>query len=908
MIGSNISHYRVGARLGAGGMGEVYRATDTKLRREVALKVLPQSVATDPQRMSRFEREAQLLAALNHPNIAAIYGLEDSDSTHALVIELVEGATLAERIAQGAIPIDEALPIARQIAEALEYAHERGIVHRDLKPANVKIKPDGAVKVLDFGLAKALDEDSANTDISNSPTLTAAATKAGFILGTAAYMSPEQARGKKVDRRSDIWSFGTVFFEVLTGKMAFQGETISDTLAAVIRAEPDWSLLPGGLPRGIRALLLRCLNKDPRQRLQSIGEARIAIENALSGNDSAATESVSPTSATSTSPANLPRVILASAVGILLLAAGFALARLTRNATTKPASVSRFAIAPPQGTSFSVLGAHTVAISPDGTHLVFRIYTNEGPRLYLRDLSSSEAALIPGTEGAQAPFLSPDGQWVGFTTSGTPGPGPRTLKKIALSGGIPLPLLDSVDNGFAGVWGEDQYIYFAPGFTSPILRVSAAGGPPQPVTKLQPDKKELGHVGPLLLPGGKALLFTVWAGGNVDEGPLVAQVLSTGERKVLLPNAFDPRFVPPNHLLFGRGTNLMMVGFNPEKLTVSGNAIPVLQDLDLRSGFSGFSAIYAASQYDVSRNGTLVYIRGNQQTTENKLVWAEHDVKPQPFPLKPNVYESPRFSPDGKQLALTVRLPDIDVWIYDFDRGALRRMTFAPGEDELPVWSPDGKRIAFASNGRQQAFVIPADASGQEESLMKNDTHFHLQSWSPDGKLIAFERLGTSGRWEIWMLPMEGERKPYPYLQGQFQEQHPAISPDGKWLAYTSTESGRREVYVQRFPGPGEKVQVSTDGGAYPVWSRDGHRLIYESSDALWAVDVTRSPAFRAGKAHVLYQGQIWNEAAGPNYALSPDGKRFVVVERSKDTAEANINVVLNWNEELRRLAGSGNP
>ena len=628
---------------------------------------------------------------------------------------------------------------------------------------------------------------------------------------------------------------------MLTGKMPFQGETISDTLAAVIRTDPDWTLLPGNLPRSIRTLLLRCVHKDSRQRLQSIGEARIAIENALSANDSAAAESVPLASVPGTHPAKLPRVFLASAVAVLLLAVGFAISKLIKSAAAQPANVVRFAIAPPQGTHFSSIGAHTVAISPDGTRLVFRINTTEGPRLYLRDMSSSEMTLIPGSEGAQVPFFSPDGQSVAFVSSGT-------LKKTALSSGIPVPLMDSVGNEFGGVWGDDQYIYFGPGFTSPIMRVSATGGSPQPVTTVQSDKKELGHVGPLLLPGGNALLFTVWAGGDVDDGPLVAQVLATGERKVLLLNAFDPRFVPPNHLLFGRGRNLMVVGFNPETLTVSGSPVPVLQELDLRPGFSGFSARYNSSQYDVSRSGTLVYMRGGVKTTENKLVWAEQGAKPQPFPLEANVYESPRFSPDGKQIALTVRLPDIDVWIYDFQRGALRRITFAPGEDELPVWSPDGKRIAFASNGRQQAFVLPADGSGQEEPLMKNNTHFHLQSWSPDGKLIAYERLGASGRWEIWMLPMEGDHKPYPYLQGQFQERHPAFSPDGKWIAYSSGESSGEEVYVQRFPGPGEKVQVSTDGGSHPVWSRDGRRLIYESSDTLWAVDVVNSPYFSFGQ------------------------------------------------------------
>jgi serine/threonine protein kinase len=894
LIGETISHYRVIAKLGEGGMGEVYRAADTKLRREVALKVLPRAVAADPQRMARFEREAQLLAALNHPNIAAIYGLEDSGATRALVMELVEGPTLADRIAQGAIPLEEALPVARQIAEALEYAHERGIVHRDLKPANVKIKPDGTVKVLDFGLAKALDEDSANIDMNNSPTLTAAATKAGFILGTAAYMSPEQARGKPVDRRSDIWSFGTVLFEMLTGKIAFHGETISDTLAAVIRSEPDWLLLPASVPRGIRVLLLRCLNKDARQRLQSIGEARIVIENVLSGGSSSDLQSSASLPAPGHSQGNLLRRIAGAALGALLLALGFALANLTSRAPARPANLVRFTISPPPGTSLNLIGSHALAISPDGARLVLRATTADGSRLFLRAMNSTDMTFIPGSEGARGPIVSPDGQWVAFAI-------PGMIKKAPLSGGAPVSILDNAGIVTEAVWGEDQYIYYASVTNSPILRVPVAGGSPQPVTQLQPEKGELGHVSPRLLPGGKTLLFTIRMGGaTYSDGPLVAQNLATGERKELVANGFDPRFLPPDYLLYSHAGNVLAVRFDPVKLTVTGDPIPVAQGIVTNS-------VFGTAQYDVSTNGIFVFIPGGRQSTENNLVWAEHDVKPQPFPVKTNLYESPRFSPDGKQLALTVRFPDPDVWIYDLERGALRRITFAPGEDELPVWSPDGKRIAFASNGRQQAFVIPADGSGQEEPLIRNDSHFHLQSWSPDGKLIAYERLGSAARWEIWMLPMEGEHKPYPYLQGQFSELHPAFSPDGKWLAYTSGESGRPEVYVQRFPGPGEKIQVSTDGGIYPVWSRDGRRLIYENSDTLWAVDVTGSPTFGVGKTHVLYQGEIWNDAAGPNFALSPDGKRIVVVERSKDAAESNIQVILNWNEELLRLTGPAN-
>ena len=899
MLGAKtrLGPYEVIGPLGAGGMGEVYRATDTKLRRDVALKVLPESVASDPQRMARFEREAQFLAALNHPNVAAIYGLEDSGSTRALVMELVEGPTLADRIAQGPIPLDEAFPIARQIAEALEYAHERGIIHRDLKPANVKVKPDASVKVLDFGLAKALGDDPTSSDISNSPTLTAAATKAGFILGTAAYMSPEQARGKAVDRRSDIWSFGAVLFEMLTGKLVFHGETVSDTLASVIRAEPDWMLLPSNVPRDIRALLLRCLNKDPRQRLQSIGEARIAIENALSGNTSGEVQAAPPsvTSVPHAAQRSPLRIVAAVAFGLLLLGAGFLLSNFVPRAAVSSSPVVRFSVPPPPGTSLTMGGPHALAISDDGTRLILRAGSAEGPRLYLRDLNSANAVFLPGTEGAQDPMFSPNGQWVAFANG-------EAIKKVSLAGGAPLSITESAgfpsSYHYGGFWGQDQYIYFSPGLTSPVMRVPANGGSAQPVTKLLSDKGELGHITPRLIPGTKTLLFTVWLGGNFDDGPLVAQNLDTGARKTLVPNGFDPRFLPPDHLLYAHAGKVFMVGFNPKSLDVNGDPIIVLQGVDMRPGFG-------AAQYDVSPSGILVYIGGVKQTIENSLVWAEHDAKPQPISVKPNLYESPRFSPDGKQLALTVRLPDPDIWVYDLERGALRRVTFAPGEDELPVWSPDGKRIAYASNGRQQAFVLPADGSGQEEPLMKSDTHFHLQSWSSDGKLIAFERLGTSGRWEIWMLPMEGDHKPYPYLQGQFHEFHPAFSPDGKWLAYASGESGRVEVYVQRFPGPGEKIQASTDGGVYPVWSRDGHRLVYQISDTLWAVDVTSSPTFRLGKAHVLYQGEIWNDAAGPNYALSPDGKRFVVVERNKDTTENNVNVVLNWSEELARLAGS---
>jgi eukaryotic-like serine/threonine-protein kinase len=869
-------------------MGEVFRATDTRLRREVALKVLPDAVAADSLRMSRFAREAQVLAALNHPNIASIYGFEESSSTHALVMELVEGQTLQERIAQGPLPLDEALPIAHQIAEALEYAHDRGIVHRDLKPANIKIKSDGVVKVLDFGLAKALADDPASSDLANSPTLTAAATKAGLILGTAAYMAPEQARGRAVDRRADIWSFGVVVYEMLTGTMTFRGDTISDTLAAVIKTEPDWDALPRETPTSIRQMLLRCLHKESRQRLQSIGEARIAIDNARLQKDSPQPLAHVPAGHAVKKTSVLLPVTAGAALVLLIIGLIFLVSLSLRRGTPSDPKVVRFAVQPPAGATLVSSGNRAVALSPDGSKLVLSVSTSDGTRLFFRPLDGATATPIPGTEGGLNPFFSPDGNWLGFLAN-------DKLKKVALEGGTPLPVgnLSILMNGIS--WGADHFIYYVASPSSPIMRIPETGGTAQEVTKMQPEKGERGHVAPEVLPDGKTLLYTVLTGGSRDEGMLVAQRLDNGERKTLISQGTSARFLPPNHLLYVSGGNLMAVEFDPRKLEVIGSAVTVMPDVAMLPDFG-------EAQFDVANNGTIAYLSGGKQSTENSLVWAEHDAKPQTLPVRPNLYESPRFSPDGKFLALTLRLPDPDIWIYDIERGTLRRVTFAPGEDELAIWSPDGKHLAFASNGRKQAFLIPADGSGHEEPLFANETHFHLQSWSPDGKLIAFEKLGNSGQWEIWMLPFEGDRKPYSYLASEFRYSNPAFSPDGHWLAYATNESGRMEVFVQRFPGPGEKVQVTADGGSHPVWSRDGRELIYEASGTLWAAEVTTSPTFHMGKSRVLYQGDIWHQGSGPNFALAPDKKHLAIVERVKDPRGDSVNLVLNWNVELQRL------
>ncbi len=897
--GSQIGPYQIVSALGAGGMGEVYRGYDSRLKREVAIKVVPEGTSTHPERMARFAREAQFLAALNHPNIASIYGFEESANMLALVMELVEGPTLQQRIAQKPLSLEDALPILRQITEALEYAHERGIIHRDLKPANIKIKTDGTAKVLDFGLAKALSEDIQTTDLTNSPTLTSAATKAGLILGTAAYMSPEQARGKAVDRRSDIWSFGAVVFEVFTGVVAFQGETVSDTLAAVIRGEPDWALLPATVPSDITLLIRRCLDKDARQRLQSIGEARIAIENAAATARAPLSSGVAPSSKSNSAIAlQAPQIsdhrglkILAGvALAALLIAAGFVAATFFKGSSKTTDALIRFNVPPPPGTSL-YSSERSVAISPDGTRVAICASNSDGPRLYLRELNGAAPVLVNGTENGANPVFSPDGKSLAFFASGK-------LKKVSLDGGAPTNLADGIPDVAGASWGTDHNIYYAAGLTSAIFQVSENGGTPQAVTKLQTDKGELGHISPLLLPNEKTLLYSAFGGGNIDDGSIVAQRLGSNDKKVIISKGFDPHFLAPNHLLYMREGSLMSITFDPAKAEVSGSPIPVVQDVLARVGVG-------SAQYDVSRDGTLVYVNGGKQATENSLVVAEHDVKPQTLAVKPNLYESPRFSPDGKLLALTVRLPDADIWIYDMDRGTLRRMTFAPGVDELPIWSPDGKRIAFASNGRQQAFQIDINGSGQEEPLFKNETHFHLQSWSPDGKLIAYERIGKSGQYEIWMLPMDGDRKPYSYLASQFRLNEPAFSPDGHWLAYSSNETGRGEVYVQRFPGSGEKVQVSSDGGSNPVWAHDGKRLVYENSGTLWAAEIAEAP-FRVGKTRVLYQGDIWNDAAGPNYALAPNGHRIVVVENVNDPEGGNVKVVINWSQELLSLINSG--
>ncbi len=625
-VGKSLGSYKILSLLGAGGMGEVYEARDSKLGRRVAIKVLPAAFVDDPERVVRFQREARMLAALNHPNIAAIYGLADSGNVHALVLELVEGPTLADRIKQGPIPVDEALRISRQITEALEYAHERGIVHRDLKPANVKVTSDDEVKILDFGLAKAIEGDGSSTDITNSPTISQMATRAGVLLGTAAYMSPEQAKGRPVDRRADIWAFGCVLYEMLTQRMVFARETVTDTLAAVIKEEPDWPQLPSTTPVRVRVLLQRCLQKDPKQRLRDIGDARISLDEVLTGAPEPSSIAAAPVSALLGR-----RTLIAGLAALLLVATIASLVTWNLKPALPPKPVSRLQISLPPGQRLDLSKA--VAISPDGTHLVYSAGpSNLRTRLYIREMDGLEARPISGTEGAHNPFFSPDGQWIGFGESG------GKLMKLSLSGGAPVSLADVITTTgrFGASWGSQGIIAFVPNGTSPLQQIPDTGGNPQPLTRL--EKGESSHFAPDFLPGGKGMLFAALASGAPTK--LVAQSLTTGERRDLIRSGGQPRYAASGHLVYAQGANLMAAPFDPQRLAITGTAIPVVAGVLFAGG---------VTQYDFSSTGSLIYVPSSAQAAQFKLLWVDRKGAEQPVPAPAHNYVLPRVSPDGKR-------------------------------------------------------------------------------------------------------------------------------------------------------------------------------------------------------------------------------------------------------------------
>jgi serine/threonine protein kinase/Tol biopolymer transport system component len=889
VVGQSIAHYHVQAKIGVGGMGEVYRATDSRLGRDVALKLLPEKFARDTERMARFEREAKVLASLNHPNIASIYGLEESNGARALVMELVEGVTLAERIKGGPLPLDEALPIAKQIAEGLEYAHEHGIIHRDLKPSNVKVRPDGQVKILDFGLAKAFEGEASEEEIENSPTLSAVATRMGVLLGTAAYMSPEQARGKRVDRRADIWAFGCVLYEMLTGREAFGGDTTSDILASVIRAEPDWTRLPASVPPRVRELLRRCLQKDPKQRLRDIGDARITIEEALSG---------TPQEVEVLQAGTVQRVwrrLLPWAAGILL--AALASAGVWELRPRGPVrQIVHFSFAPPAGDSLVFLpsGHTSLAISPDGTNVAFRVWHGGTSQLYLRRMDQSEATLLKGTEDGGAPFFSPDGQWVGFFADGK-------LKKISVLGGAPVTLCDA-PNARGGAWTPDDTIIFAPSTVSGLMRVSATGGTPQPFTLLDSSKNETTHRWPQVLPGAKAVVYA--SGIEFNSATIAVASLKSGGAKTLAIRGGYPRYITGGYLVFERQEGLYAVPFDLEKLEVTGSPFPVLQvQAAPQDGVAGFA---------VSETGSLVYVPPGETIT--KLAWVNRKGVLEPLEAPGRDYLLLRLTPDGKRVVMAIREKGfVDIWMYDIERGTLTRLTFGAGDNFSPVFSPDGQRIAFLrlKDAKFSILAKPADGSGSEETLLPpQSVRSSPASWSPDGKFLAYVQIDRTGKREIWVLPLEGERKPQLVLASQFDNYTAIFSPDGRFLAYSSDENGRDEVYVMPFRNGSAKWQISTNGtSGSPVWERDGKQLFYPESGNIMGVDIATQPTFHASTPRVIVPAKaMGNLPSGPlGFNVSPDGQRFLIRQQSNEGAQTTqINVILNWSEELRRRSASG--
>ena len=892
-VGSRLGHYDVTALIGEGGMGQVYQATDTKLNRQVALKILPEAFATDPDRLARFQREAQVLASLNHPNIAAIHGLEDSEGTKALVLELVEGPTLADRIAQGPIPVDEALPIAKQIAEALEAAHEAGVIHRDLKPANIKVRDDGTVKVLDFGLAKALDT-TPQGDPSLSPTLTAAATQMGVIMGTAAYMSPEQARGKPIDRRADIWAFGVVLYEMLTGTRPFQGEDVSLTLASVMKSDVNVAVLPADLPETLRMVIRQCLQKDPKRRIRDIGDVQLAMEGAFEG-VSAVSQGPNPV-------VQLHRwrlVVALALVGIVALATGLIVGCGMRDAEQN-AGVLRAVVNPGRDTTLSSDPFQPgIAISPDGTVLVYRGRADDGSvGLYRRRLDTLDVERVRGADDAMAPFFSPDGNSVGFITSAT-----RTrLDRLSLTGGAATSVATLPGIVIGASWGTDDQIVVGQDVGG-LHRVAAAGGEPEALTALDETSGEVAHRWPFIIDERRVVLFAAFSGRFDSSGRLAALDLDTGVVTRLGLTGTTPRYLSTGHLIYVTDTGILRaVLFDVDQLAVLGEPVDVTEAVVMRTT--------GASDYTVSDTGRLAYVPGGSpEGIGTTLAWVSRDGSgiTSATGVQEGLLGYPRLSPDQRRVALW--RGEADVWILDLARQTEDRFTFDTAS-LYPLWSHDGAAIIFGSN-RGDSYDIyskPADSSGSESLILGDPSTVSPASVSSYGRYLLYHRQGSGGQRDLWVLPIGGT--PVPFLETDFMETFPSLSPDGRWVAYLSDSSGDRRVYLQPFPAGGQVVPVSEGPGTEPVWSRDGRELFYRNGAQMMNVDVDvdANENITVGRAEVLFVGGYVPDSVGfgvANYDVSADGQRFLMVIEGGAMSggqEQTITLVGNWFEELKRL------
>ena len=891
-VNTTLSHYRIVSKIGAGGMGEVYRARDSKLNREVAIKVLPEAFAQDPERVARFQREAQVLASLNHPNIAAIYGLEESDGIRALVMELVEGPTLADRIAAGPIPFDEVLTIARQIADALEVAHERGVIHRDLKPANVKVTPDDKVKVLDFGLAKITSNEAPSNDLSHSPTVIQG-TQAGMILGTAAYMSPEQARGRAVDRRADIWSFGAVLFEMLTARRAFDGDDVSITLANVLKEDVRWEALPADLPEPLRRLLRRCLEKDPKRRLSWIGEARLTLDDPAAGDP--VRSSIAPPQARWSRA--LPWAV-AGVLGVTLAAALMSWAPW-RETPSKP---PRLVLASIGADASLVSSWGSAVVSPDGSTLAFAARSRNQIQLYIRRLEQLKATAVPGADGALGPVFSPDSQHVAFFADGK-------LKRVSVAGGAVVLLCDAPSpSGLS--WAADTTVLFVS--KGRLQLVASSGGAAREVGV--PTDDDHIQVWPQALPGGRMVLYSEnqravesWESANIVVAPL-----GGGPSRIVMQGGYYGRYVPSGHLIFFRQGGLWAVPFDLDRLAIAGEPVTAIEG-------ASSSVQTGLGRVSVSDEGTLVYEPDLGQLGMLQLKWMTRDGKTAALDAIPSEWQEPRFSPDGKRLALSIASGDKrNIWVYELARDTLMQLTFEKGHDRTPVWSPDGRYILFSSDraspGITNLYVVNADGAGSTTRLTESAHTQVASSWHPSGKFIAFQENRPGMLFDLMMLPVDGlttgrltPGTPSEFLATPGAEVYPKFSPDGRWVAYFSGESNfsRLDLFVRPFPGPGGRWRISTEGGSFPHWSASSSELLFLQRNQLMVASYSvAGESFRADKPQLWSPIGVRMHGYTDPYDLHPDGQRLVGRAEDGSLVSADKIVLMsNFFEYLRKIA-----